>query len=448
MHAPRASTSAQRLLVNASQQLQAYTDDWIQRGGLPDSAPRIARLGSTFIVRTKDLSKLGVHHTLSKHISDYSCDQLHEPQFAPSVEDGGLIHVGFLDDRPRPNIDVVVQVGTQIMSPQVRFHLLTKFNPSTAELIRARRHLLHLNIVKIWLPPMMRCIHRELAAQSPLSHSSTTTYLLKPFVPWMVPHLPAMLLLDSDIVIVRDVSPLWALLRAHPFRSFADSPRANRSSRISLPIIGLARENSVYYQHRLGLARKGGNGGVQLLDLEGMRKSSTYVKALHGFASGTRALFARRGHDGNFSLPFIDNLGDQTLYTFMRNSRVFAHHGLFTELPCEWNRQLGSWSTETHSVTSGLLTNKAQSAANRCPAGCSILHANHPSFKLQCVLAQMRQAAQRCEYWERFITFAHTNASIECLGNTIARPQWREAFERFWSGCCARGGTGTVVTDT
>lgn len=205
-----------------------------------------------------------------------------------------------------------------------------------------------------------------------------------------------------------------------------------------LPAIGIARKNSLYYAKHFGISRSTANGGVQLLDLAGMRMSTTYMLALHGFASGERALWVTLGDDGNFSRPFLDQLGDQTIYTAIRNAKPTPAHDLFFELPCEWNRQLGSWTTESTSVDFGLLRNDGQSAAVQCQGGCAILHANHPSFKQPCLFNMMRLAALNCSSWREFIAFAHTPESLACCGHSIARPMWRAAFERFWGGCCQK----------
>ena len=147
-----------------------------------------------------------------------------------------------------------------------------------------------------------------------------------------------LILLDTDVVMLRDVRELYA-----------------EFERFGTAAVSVANEQS-----RLYGKMEGKNGGVQLLDLAAMRASAKYNGILD---------FVGTGRDGRR----IGYLGDQTLYTFLAND----HPDLFYKLPCEWNRQI--------SAHFGF----SNASVHACPRRCGILHANFQPFK--CV-AWMMQA--------------------------------------------------------
>ena len=360
------------------------------------------------ILPSQALSKLGLQGALRSHASAYACDRLPMPSVSTPPDDDGRMHIAFLDTRRAPNWEGIMRVAAQLDGPHVHFHVIVA--PSTHHVsghtaphvpptVAPQGELLRLEVVHLSLPRALWCVYEALAYQTgqPYTHSMLKrgertgglAFLLKPFVPWMLPHLRAVLMLDTDIIPLGDVAALWhhrlafhSFMANHLSVQRSDAQRhgvrwgdrsSERAERRALeagyeasvglsgpvsgverraggrgPLIGLVPEQSTWYSH-FGL-RHGWNGGVALLDLEGMRgggdtmaplpprlprattdrrrgkaaggSSSTpgfsaafgagYLRALHDMASGRRARFVRRERDGSWR-PYLGNLGDQTL---------------------------------------------------------------------------------------------------------------------------------------
>jgi hypothetical protein len=131
-------------------------------------------------------------------------------------------------------------------------------------------------------------------------------YMCKPMLHQILPlSVTRVIVLDSDVVLLKDVGQLWRL-----FDDFHGQQ-----------LVGMAYEQQpvpLYGEY----GTLGVNGGVQLLDLEGMRRSELYEKTI------LASLDVRNVMRGAF--------GDQDLYTAMYTARP----ELFFVLPCQWNVQL------------------------------------------------------------------------------------------------------------
>jgi hypothetical protein len=147
---------------------------------------------------------------------------------------------------------------------------------------------------------------------------------------------------------------------------------------------------------------------VQLLNLDAMRSSQAYTRALDRYASGL---------DGRW----IGWLGDQTLYTFLASDQP----SLVYEMGCEWNRQLNTlfgWDPSVH----------------RCLRRCGILHANNANT-IRCI-APMMQRNPSCSAWKAFQhALTHpTPSNRTCVRlNPRKAAEFGRAVERFFGDCCA-----------
>ncbi|KAL1529306.1 hypothetical protein AB1Y20_000260 [Prymnesium parvum] len=257
-------------------------------------------------------------------------------------------------------------------SSRIQFHALLSF-PQPIEGMR---------VTPLRLPAPARCIHANLCR---LAHGPGPQYLYKPLLHWVFPRdVKQVIVLDTDVVVVRDIAELWA-----QFRHFGTA------------VLGVANEQSNLY-HGTSIGK---NGGVQLLDLEKMRNSQRYAEALDYYASGPR---------------YIGYLGDQTLYSFM----AVSHSDLLFQLPCEWNRQL--------SMQFGF----RNATVHACPRRCGLLHANFGILK--CV-ATVMQSDPSCETWSRLRTgVSFSGAMPPQIASCPAsrKGEFRRAATRFFSDCC------------
>ena len=292
------------------------------------------------------------------------------------------IDVAFFDTRPSPDVASMRRAAALCNSTthHVRFHALLKYP----------RVLPGFRVTLLKLPPLARCLYDGMKR---LSHGPGPQYLYKPLLHHVMPReVERLILLDTDIVMVRDVRELFA-----EFGRFGTS------------VLGVGNEQSNLY----GKGGEGKNGGVQLLDLNAMREEPQYDAVLDYVASG---------HDGRR----IGYLGDQTLYSFLATD--FPH--LFYRLPCEWNRQISmhfGFKNET---------------VHACPRRCGILHANYQPFK--CV-AKMMQASPSCSTWHAFQKRLATpaTASEPCPKVQMGqRNTFRRAIGHFFADCCVEDGAG------
>ena len=292
-----------------------------------------------------------------------------------------FIDVAFYDTRPRPDVISMRRAAALCnVSTAVRFHALLRY-PMVLRDFR---------VTLLQLPPRAQCLYDGMRR---ISHGPGPQYLYKPLLHWVLPRdVKRLILLDTDVVMVRDVRELHA-----EFRAFGTA------------VLGVGNEQSNLY----GKGGAGKNGGVQLLDLEGMRREPLYDAVLDRVASGT---------DGRR----IGYLGDQTLYSYIAMDYPFLMH----RLPCEWNRQI--------SMHFGFRNETVHS----CPRRCGILHANFGPFK--CV-AKLLQASPSCETWRSFQhqlampdpARMQLSAGKLCPASPMStRATFKRAITRFFSDCC------------
>ena len=202
------------------------------------------------------------------------------------------IDVAFFDTRPTPDVTSMRRAAALVnATSRVRFHALLKFP----------REMPGFRVTLLKFPKYAQCLYDGMKR---LSHGPGPQYLYKPLLHHLsgLHDVERLILLDTDIVMVRDVRDLFA-----EFGSFGTA------------VLGVGNEQSNLY----GKGGEGKNGGVQLLDLKAMRAEPQYDAVLDYVASG---------RDGRR----IGYLGDQTLYSFLAPD--YPH--LFYRLPCEWNRQI------------------------------------------------------------------------------------------------------------
>ena len=283
------------------------------------------------------------------------------------VYDEHTVRVVFFDNRPTPDVEAMRQAARLVRRASrtpVEFHALLQRGAT-----RGVHNLWGLRVHDIVLPPFARCLHTYLSASS---HGPGTQYLYKVFVPWMLPwSVPKALLLDTDVATIGDVRELWS--------SF---------DRFGGALLGLANEQNDLYKPLVGL-----NGGVQLLDLHGLKSSREYTDAIRSFnVHGFR----------------IGYLGDQTFYTVMAH----VHPHLFHRVGCQWNRQMNTHFGIDH--------------FRPCRAGCALLHANQGPVK-HIVQFLQRHTDATCSQWHRFIREG-TNSTTHARLHGALRTH-------FWS-CC------------
>ena len=282
------------------------------------------------------------------------------------------MHVAFYDTRKRGrNWAGILRVAETLKGPGVKQYAVldTPFPvvPSYIQAIRLRVR-----------SELGVCLQNNLVR---LAHGPGRAYILKVLLHFVLPtRVHRVLVMDTDIVVIRPLKQLWK-----EFSLFgADA------------VIGLVNEQSLslYPPNIIGK-----NGGVQLLDLNRMRRSHAYNNALDHFASG-------------FGGVWVGFLGDQTLYSFM----AVSHRYLFRTLGCEWNRQL--------SLDRGV---KAMNL-HPCSESCGVLHGNSPSMK--CVITAFQAYNGSCQEWQ---SLQHAPPP-HCFG--LPRGAFQKAVRKHFSDCC------------
>ena len=302
------------------------------------------------------------------------------------------IDIAFFDTRMPPDTASMMRAARRIAASfgnstaaRVRFHAI--LNKQAILLPRFQKRLPGFRLTPLDLPARGQCLYDGMRR---LSHGPGPQYLYKPLLHYIMPaDVRRLILLDTDVVLVRDVADLY-----HEFDQFGTA------------LLGIAREQS-----RLMEPLTGTNGGVQLLDIQKMRASAEYNGLLDKHATGK---------DGRR----IGYLGDQTLYTYL----LAARPDLFAWLPCEWNRQISA-HFGFHNAT-----------VHECPRRCGILHANFGPFK--CIAWSM-QANPSCSEWKAFAEALAEplSATHKCpKAQRSERLKFKPALYRFFADCCTPDG--------
>lgn len=220
------------------------------------------------------------------------------------------------------------------------------------------------------------CLHRNMARTA---LGDGRHYIYKTFLHLLLPpHIEQLIMLDTDTLLVRPLSELWA-----EFARF--SP---------MSVIGVAPEQNGRYS-----PMEGKNGGVQLLHLRRMRESMMYTQLLDWHASGA----------SNCGTGY---LGDQTVYTIIGHKSPILLH----QLPCEWNRQLDPDET-------------SKTVVYACEGRCGLLHG---TGNTKCVIGIMRKYNSSCATW------TNISRGEKLPGEKICMPylRFRTMMPRHYADCC------------
>lgn len=347
-----------------------------------------------------------------------------------------------MDTSARPNCNSMLRVAAMLnTTPRIRFHAILNHSLPPCELPGFR-------FTRLTLPAEAQCLHKALSRRS-WGHGPA--FLYKPLLHYVMPRtVRRLILLDNDCVPLRDIRELF-----DEFRRFAGR------------LIGVANEQSMLYQRSVGL--QGKNGGVQLLDLNGMRQSAVYRTALDEAAHG------RDGRGKAWAKGAW--LGDQTLYTILGADLP----SLVYTLPCEWNRQLGSDflvmnrhadgfkdrdrilrapASQRHFSDvrpDGHMMGFTNATVHTCLGRCGLLHAN--LFELKCI-ARMMHANPSCATWHA-LQLALINGSSHSVhdlligncpklfGNRYESVDQRRRYlghvlQRFFPDCCLEAYRGPL----
>ena len=322
---------------------------------------------------------------------------------------GSRMHVAFFDGtRDAPNLDAMRRAAAAFDPQQVKLYAIVRVPNSSylpnfhfVKLGGLLDHKLH-GPDNHWTHDKkatfkkVQCIYNALLRV--ISSAPGKQYVAKVLLPWVFPlHVRRLLVLDSDIIIVRNLRPLW-----------------DAFGRFGRAVVGLVDEQSDYFSSRNGY--EGFNGGVQLLNLEAMRMSVEYSELLD-----------RIGH-GMYGSK-VGYHGDQSVYTHMRG---LAPH-LFHTLGCEWNRQIGSWLLGTPDIFAGF----ADQTVHMCEQRCGIMHFNHRQLK--CVVPLMQRAALSCATWADFRRRQILDVNATCPRGYMSPPyRWRfsRVMATYFYDCC------------
>jgi hypothetical protein len=312
------------------------------------------------------------------------------------------MHVGFFDNRRNTNVELfgrVIELARRVetSSAPIVPHALLFSRPRDALPPGFVLHLLTPFAEKEGSATLAQCLFEGLRR---LCHGPGANYVWKPLIHLLLPpSVDRLLLLDTDVIIIRPLSQLLAAF--HDF-----GPEA---------VVGIGPEQSNLYERTSDWRMKGRNGGVQLLHLERMRASSKYNAQLDRYGSGQA---------GNK----LGYLGDQTLYTFL----AYESPELFHSVGCEWNRQLS-----TH-------FGFGNASVHTCARPCGLMHANDGRYK--CIAWRMQAEGATCDAWHGMVDRAslprqkRPAGHESCLDLGAAHaPAWQQAMKRFFWDCCVPG---------
>ena len=239
------------------------------------------------------------------------------PDYTPAWD--SKIHVAFYDTRRKPRIYDMRMAAALFNTTQVMFHVLLARPP--------QQPVPGMRVTDISrLPPLAGCLHRNLKR---LAHGPGPQYLMKPLLHWVLPReVKRVILLDTDVVVLHGIAPLWALVRVRTalprpappappspcpaplsrdtrllsFHLLSSPARLGRTAQFARfggdAVLGVGNEQSNLYKKNM----TGKNGGVQLLSLAKMRSSRSYTEALDSYASGRDGRWARPHRTAHYSL--------------------------------------------------------------------------------------------------------------------------------------------------
>ena len=104
-----------------------------------------------------------------------------------------LIHIAFYDTRPRPDVVSMRRAAALCnSSARVRFHALLKYPMKLPDF----------HVTLLQLPKPAQCLYDGMRR---ISHGPGPQYLYKPLLHRVLPDVERLILLDTDVVMVRDV---------------------------------------------------------------------------------------------------------------------------------------------------------------------------------------------------------------------------------------------------
>lgn len=212
------------------------------------------------------------------------------------------------------------------------------------------------------LPHHVNSIHHRVAS---LGTEEGVDFLWKPFLPWLLPTVSRCLVIDLDVVILRNPCRLLETVARNMSRQGA--------------AIGWVQDIAGHKLYASHVVQP--NGGVVVMDLAKLRASGRYLRTL----SRLNESFGK--------------LGDQSLYASISDQLP----NLFHKMPCGYNRQLNTHVAVWHHRF-------------RCPT-CDILHFNGKRVKW---MAEQLHGSGRATCSEiRQLASTSTGMSRHVLGYTI-----------------------------
>lgn len=214
-------------------------------------------------------------------LTDLASPWVTSSQGAVTPAGSGRMHVAFFDaTKDHPNLYLIQRAAAQLDPSQVKLYAVTRVVNTS--------YLPNFHFIKLgWLLDhklhgpdnhwtndkkktfkKVQCIFNALTRV--ISSAQGKQYVAKALLPWLFPlHVRRLLVLDSDVIIARDLRPLWAEIDSFGRRA----------------VMGLVNEQSDYFVSRNGY--DGFNGGVQLLNMEASPFQHATCHRLHATQSRT-----------------------------------------------------------------------------------------------------------------------------------------------------------------
>ena len=300
-----------------------------------------------------------------------SCLQGEMPSSSSTEQSNdGKLHVALFDDRPEPNVRAMMGFVRMLR------HVTIGGSMTFHAILAQQRTLPGIRVTSLRdaVPDRVRCIMSGMARLLTSRRGKRMQGVLyKVMLHWLLPDVNRIVLLDSDLV---------------PLRDLAELKGAFHLMRRSGALFGLAPEQSEFYSSGRHMPQgvPGYNTGVWLMDLHAMRRSGWYSWLLDAYQAGY--LFQKLGvvPDQNFV-----------------NGVVGLSPNLVHPLGCGWNRQLTSWFLGTNGalIKPNAFRQKRLNTVLNCPETCGMLHFNGDVVK--CMVPLLQQANGSCSTWHALI---------------------------------------------
>ncbi|KAL7064063.1 hypothetical protein AAHC03_04334 [Spirometra sp. Aus1] len=150
-------------------------------------------------------------------------------------------------------------------------------------------------------------------------HYATATSVLRLYIPEILNDIQKVLSLDTDVIVLDDISELWDLI-----------DEADERQAISMTMDGHPSYAIKFHSAKTTILMGGGNVGVLLLHLDRLRQ--------HGWSD-----LWRHALDDLLKSQKVLNVAEQDIF----NVVIWMHKDLFYPLPCEWNLQLNKAASMT-----------------------------------------------------------------------------------------------------